>query len=389
MTAVFAAWLFTGVIFEPWFARNLRPQGYRLNWFDTDWVGAIAAVVAVTIVCAARRQIDRASALLLYLGVGWWLGFGVLVVGLGFRMTPPRGDNWAGCLGMTVGLLAYCARYDLFGVAWAALATGFLGGIGFATAAMLKLVEITCGYQTNWHSIMEQTDGLFHGLALAAAFGVVAARAPTVSDPPAVRRWTDPYAVSFVLLAITYLNLRKNVNEWVRVKAVPPLMHGLAAAVWFDLGYLALALAIIVILARHMRAPLALFSAHWLGRGQWLYLVFLWWMVVGNFERALVAFAEPRLVTEGVIHLNALMCTLLAVLAPRAGGNAVRSSEPDTASLWAMRIRRTLALGLVVAAISICADWAIVRTIWGDRYAGPQYAGFHIRFGPNATTQRP
>ncbi len=30
-------------------------------------------------------------------------GFVILVLLLGLRMTPPRGDNWAGCLGMTAG----------------------------------------------------------------------------------------------------------------------------------------------------------------------------------------------------------------------------------------------------------------------------------------------
>jgi hypothetical protein len=34
----------------------------------------------------------------------------------------------------------------------------------------------------------------------------------------------------------------------------------------------------------------------------------------------------------------------------------------------------------------ILTDWAIVRAIYGDRFAG--HAGKHIRFGPNATTQR-
>ena len=42
---------------------------------------------------------------------------------------------------------------------------------------------------------------------------------------------------------------------------------------------------------------------------------FLWWIIVGNLSRT-VPFAEQRLITEGVIHLNACLCTLLALLLP-------------------------------------------------------------------------
>jgi hypothetical protein len=47
---------------------------------------------------------------------------------------------------------------------------------------------------------------------------------------------------------------------------------------------------------------------------------------------------------------------------------------------------RTATMGLVAASVSVAADWAIVRAIYGDRYAGRPYAGLNIRFGPNATT---
>ncbi len=45
-----------------------------------------------------------------------------------------------------------------------------------------------------------------------------------------------------------------------------------------------------------------------------------------------------------------------------------------------------VAAGLVAAAVSIVVDWAVVRAIYGDRFAG--HARQHIRFGPKATTHR-
>jgi hypothetical protein len=119
--------------------------------------------------------------------------------------------------------------------------------------------------------------------------------------------------------------------------------------------------------------------ASWAGKGQLLYLVFLWWMVVGNFERELVGFAGQRLVTEGVIHLNAVICTLLVLLGVDEGS---RADLPPAARQTT--IRRLVAVGLIASAASILVDWAIVRAIYGDRFAG--HASLHIRFGPRATT---
>src|SRR5262249_10421400 len=114
-------------------------------------------------------------------------------------------------------------------------------------------------------------------------------------------------------------------------------------------------------------------------RGQWLYLAFLWWMVVGNFERALVGFAAQRLVTEGVIHANAALCTLLILLVP-APGRRLTDFRPRPSR---HSLRRVVLVGTAAAALPVLADWGIVRAVYGDRFAG--HAGLHVRFGPNAT----
>jgi hypothetical protein len=42
---------------------------------------------------------------------------------------------------------------------------------------------------------------------------------------------------------------------------------------------------------------------------------------------------------------------------------------------------------VIVSALAILANWAIVRAVYGDRFAG--HSGLHIRFGPNATVNKP
>ena len=107
-------------------------------------------------------------------------------------------------------------------------------------------------------------------------------------------------------------------------------------------------------------------------------------MVIGNFERALVGFKDQRLVTEGVIHLNALICIVILLTADRllVPGTAVNQREPVL-----VRWGRLVAMGAGAALIAVLVDWAIVRGLYGDRFAG--HAGLSIRFGPNATTWGP
>jgi hypothetical protein len=388
VSLVFVFWWLQGLVIEPW----LHSSGYSLNWFDTDWLAALLAVVAALLLMLVRCRVDRSAGLVLSLAGGWWAGFGILVLGLDLHMTPPRGDNWAGCLGMTVGAIIYCLTTGLTDVTRATIVSGFIGGIGFASASMLKLVEVTSGYSTNWHSIMEQTTGLFNGLGIAVALrhlanqpgpGDVDPDRDALADAQALPRpWAEAVAVGFVLLLIPYLNLRKNVRDWVQARAVPETMYGIPAWLWFDLASLIVALGMIALLVRHGRRRLAIVLDDPLGRGQALYVLFLAIMVIGNFERALVGFAPQRLVTEGVILVNSVFCTVMLLtmdLSWQVARDPARPPSERVPTGWA----QLMAAGMTAALAAIVIDWAIVRGIYGDRFAG--HSGLHIRFGPGAT----
>jgi hypothetical protein len=379
---VFVFWWLQGVAIEPW----LRSLGVDLNWYDTDWLAATLALIASLTLVLLRRRVDHATSLVLHLAGGWWLGFGLLVLVLGLRMTPPRGDNWAGCLGMAVGTLVYCVRTGLPEVARATLVSGFIGGIGFAAASMFKLVEVTSGYNTNWHSILEQTTGLFNGIGIAVAMDQLARRSAPIEDETGSRpnSWAEATAVGFVLLVIPYLNLRKNVKDWVGAGVIPAEMYGISAWLWFELAAFVVASGVIILLVRHTRRPLAVVPADPLGQGQGLYLILLATMVIGNFERALVGFADQRLVTEGVIHLNAVIAAVMLLTNDRPARRASELALSGQHTGMPVNWFRLVGLGLFSALLSIALDWGVVRTIYGDRFAG--HAGYHVRFGPNATT---
>ena len=234
LAAIFSGWALQSVLVDLLFSDGRRSGRAALSWYDTDWLANLVAMAAGLIVVCFRGGIDIATSLVLHLTIGWFVSFLVLVVVLKLRMTPPRGDNWAGCVGLTVGLLIYCWRYDMYGLALAGLITGFIGEIGFGFGQFLKLLNIRTGLQTNWHSIMEQTQGLFNGIAIAISMGLLSTVGPVGSNTTSPPPWTGMFAAEFVLVGLTYLNHRKASVNWVeKVETLPERPYGLPVAGWF------------------------------------------------------------------------------------------------------------------------------------------------------------
>jgi hypothetical protein len=278
------------------------------------------------------------------------------------------------------------------GVAYTTLCVGFLGGIGFSLGTAVKILVMACGYNTNCHSVMEQTQGLFLGVALGIAMALVSRRAAAVRDDVPIRRWTEAYAVAFVLWLLTYLNFRRSPGEWVKeVSGLEPKLYGIPLVSdllpsrgfigWFDIGYLAIGFAIVLLLILHLRRPLPFLAMDWMGRGQLFYLVFLWWIVMMNFVHVLPRFTPTRLVTEGTILINGVACTVLMIFGTRAGvgADATVTDRPYFAA-----IRKTVAYGMLGAVMVSFLGLGIKRAFWGDKPAGIVNTD-QIRFGPNNT----
>ncbi len=376
------------VIFCLWYLRDQYEvrviavdPAYRQNdplyWFDTDWTAALLAVVGVLVYAGVRRRWDKACSLILHVAVGWWAAFLILVVLLGIRMTPPRGDSWAGCLGMVIGLWVFLQRNGLAGVTLASLVAGFIGGLGFSGAILLKLIEVTSGLETNWHSIMEQTYGAVNGIAIAAAMGLLLRRAPSMHDESESGN-AGTVAVVFTLLIVPYLNIQKNPERWVEKEVFPASMYGIPTQTWFDLGFAAAAIVVVWLIFRHRRNPIPLVPSSAAGKAQLLYIIFLWMMVIANFERAIVGFAPQRLITEGVIFLNAVLCSALVL-----GGPPVRGFGAESGAAYGVLLRRAAVVGMAALIAALFMQWGIVRAIYGNRFAG--HGGHHVRFGPDAT----
>ena len=300
------------VLWLVWFALDVTGWTDRLSerWYlhDTDWVAASSALI-VALVYALIRPTDRsACGLIAVLAIGWWGGYLLLTELLGLRMTPPRSDNWSGCVGLFAALLIYLRRRrDRAALRMAAL--GFIaGGLGFALGDFVQMLG-----RAQWGPIgrfealqgldywkwMEQLFGLVMGLGVAAAFlGRLRTRlAPAEEDQPAGR--LNAVAAAFLFVVMMWVNLGKNVRAWTEAECLPETFFGVATGWWFLIVGLLLAAVVLLAIVRYRQGTLRFLPTVSIGRAQLLFLVILWVAILGAFTQAL-----PRLGHKGVFFVH-------------------------------------------------------------------------------------
>jgi hypothetical protein len=295
------------------------------RWYlhDTDWVGALSALM-VSGACAVLFPRDRgACALIVILSTGWWVGYLVLVGLFDLHMTPPRSDNWAGCVGLSIALVVYLLRRrDRTAVVLAGW--GFLvGGIGFALGDFVNMLgraqwgpigryEILHGL--DYWKWMEQGFGLIMGLGVGAVF--LRGMRTRLSPPPedSQSRRLDVVSLLLLLVVMMWANLSKNVTNWARGNYIPQSILGVGPAWWFlAIGVLVSAIAVAAVV-RQYQGRLALAPASDFGRTQWLFLIVLWVPVVGAFTQALPGLSGRGVfLVQASFLITAALCSLIVV----------------------------------------------------------------------------
>jgi hypothetical protein len=360
------------------------------------------------------------SSLFVYLSVGWLaaflampvLGSTLLMEYGGLRVMPPRSDDWAGILGVFIAGIIWSRRYALPAVAHVMTLGFLLGGISFATVPMIRyflrypghpwrhpegVPESLAHFQSaNWHSVLEQMHGFGHGLAIAIAMAWLWRRQPYDAREGRVGGWTVGFSVFFAWFVIGFLNLHKLVETWVAVGAVPPMLKApffgfieLPPLVWFNIVWWTAAAACGLLLMVHWRRPLEIVPASWTGKGQLIYVVFLWLVVIGNLCRAIPGFSNGRMVTEWVLFMNASLATLLIVALPGRQASATRDGRraedrvPDPPTPAWPSLAKTWLSGLVAAAIVLGAYGYTTLAMYQHHLEGKPWAN-HRRFGPEA-----
>jgi len=127
------------------------PSNMVTNWptifsAHSGYVGLLFGLTIGAAIYFARFGKWRpGSSLLLHMALGWLIVFLLFPVLLDIRVTPPRNDNWAGGLGVFLGILVYTWRNRLLPVAVASVVCGAIGGLGIAFTQCLKLLLVAPG----------------------------------------------------------------------------------------------------------------------------------------------------------------------------------------------------------------------------------------------------
>ena len=350
------------------------------------------------------------ASLFLYLSLGWLIAFVALpTLGStlfmdygGLRVMPPRSDDWAGITGVFVAGVIWSCRHGVKPVAHV-MSMGFLlGGISFATVPMLRyflrypghpwrhpagVPDTWAHYQSaNWHSVLEQMHGFGFGLAIAIAMAMLWRRQPMELSEDKDRRWTLGFSAAFLLFGVGFLNLHKLIETWVGNHSIPetlksPFFDFVEASphVWFRVVWWSATAVGTILLLVHLRRRLDMIPATWIGKGQLLYVLFLWLMVIGNLMRAIPGYTDGRMVTEWMLFMNASLATLLVGVVPQGSlSTNVWKDRPAWPSLG-----RTWFRWLVVAAVLMSIFGFTTLAMYQDDLEGKPWAN-HRRFGPDA-----
>ena len=361
----------------------------RFPMHDTDWLPATAALIVAGIYASAVPKSRPACGLIATLASGWWVGFGVLTLGLGLRMTPPRSDNWSGCLGLFAALISWLARRrDRVALRMAAV-VAMAGGIGFAVGGFVNVLG-----RAGWGPIgasetlasldywkwMEQLFGLLMGAGVGIGFSK-AARAPLaepVEDMPGgPLRLIAP---TFLMILVPWENLWKNVRSWDRDGVVEQGLFGVAPGWWIAVVGLAASAAVASAILRAGRGRLPMAPSTPFGRAQVLLLYMLWVPALGALLQALPSLSgRGTLFVHVTFWLTASACTLIVVNLPARPRPTMVDALPLAADDRRWR-PRPVALAVPVVGLVLSGLLAALATASHD---GP-LPGSHRRFGPES-----
>ncbi|HEV3078852.1 MAG TPA: hypothetical protein VGY66_03710 [Gemmataceae bacterium] len=309
---------------------HLVGSGHAPVWFhyqpmnhDTSWVAATAALLVAAVLGLVLPRSRPACVLILILSAFWWLGLSLFVGVLGWRMTPPRSDNWAGVLGLYVGLVVYLLGTRNRAALSLSLYGLLAGGIGFAVTDLLNMLG-----RAQWGPIgryemlqgldywkwMEQGFGLLMGLGvglgcLRVLRGNLAP--PSEDSPGGPSRWL---ALTLLLVVMMWENLFKNVRNWYQHQQIQESLFGLDPRLWFGLVGAVLTCAVVLAICRYLRGELPLVPSSAFGRAQLLFLLILWVAVIAAFMQAFPGMSQKGvLLVHASFWLTAGACTLLVL----------------------------------------------------------------------------
>lgn len=129
-----------------------------------------------------------------------------LIEQIGFRMTPPRGDAWALCLGAGFAMLWYMARNKHLSPLRVSFYSAMGAGFGFSFGTFFHLVMNWVEIPFNTWNMAEYSIGLFGGIGM--AYGVFNSKWP--ESPKAPMKWEQIVSLLVVLVFVPLIIFRES-----------------------------------------------------------------------------------------------------------------------------------------------------------------------------------
>jgi predicted neuraminidase len=366
--AIFCVWSIVNIILLSNYGDTEPAQ---LDYYDTDWIAALGALAALVIVIIIQRKFTHATSLMLHLTIGWIIGILFFVTFLDWHLSPPRSDNWAGALGALIGLILFFIRKKYWAALYAALLVGLFSGLGFSTGQLFAVLGTATGIHIDWWKIMEQSFGFITGIGVAIAFINLRVAIPQIEDKEVKHDWGKGFALFFLLVVMTYVNLEKNVDNWINNGMVRDTIFSISTHAWFDIGYAILGLLVLGFIFRSQRNKLILFPESDLGKGYLLFLLILWWIIIGDQFNAFLRFNYVKLIVEGSFFISAILLSLWICFRKPI---SFTQFKDESANLRARSGK------VLITLVSVCVVAVIAQTTLARISHNEAFKGHHIRF---------
>jgi len=352
-----------------WFAMDLTgltawlAQTWSFN--DTDWFAALSALLVAIVYAVIIPRHRQACFFLMSLAVGWLVGYVLLTELLGLRMTPPRSDNWSGCVGMFIAIIVYLI-YQQNRAALKVMLCGFLaGGIGFTVGDFVNMLgraqwgpigSLTALQGLDYWKWMEQLFGLIMGIGVSLAFLRFLQRNLIPPDEDQSNGILNTVGLVFLLIVMMWNNLYKNVRNWAKGNHIPEYFFGIRTYWWFLLIGLLISAMVLLAIIKHRRQKLPCAPSSEFGRGQLLFLVILWVAVIGAFMQAF-----PAMIRKGVFFVHTTfwitggICSLIVLGFSGKPNYRLEPKLTASDSFWKPGIRYWISWLLIPVLISLLA----------------------------------
>ena len=164
--------------------------------------------------------------LIVEMTIGAFIFYYLLIQELGWLMTPPRSEAWAGCFGMTVAMFWYMIRHRHYSAIRLAVFAGLGGGFGFAFGNFLQVLGTVSGIKFNFWNVMEYSIGFFGGIGM--AYGTFTSEWPRTDETVSRTRFLAPLLIVTLIIPFIVWEQSLGTERLLDViKGIDPIRDGL------------------------------------------------------------------------------------------------------------------------------------------------------------------